>query len=104
MIFDLAPGASGAGGTPCNADSDVVTVLAEVSTIFADLRRGRTVAGDERPNIDPGPTPDNPITVTRYRVRFIRAERPNTRASTCHTGSTDVTANRPSGRLALTAF
>ena len=62
-------------------ESDVVTVVDERSSIFADIGRVRLVLAlkDPGPSGSPlTPTPNNAITVDRYRVRFIRSDGRNT--------------------------
>lgn len=58
-------------------ESDVVTVVDGVSTIFGDVARVTFVLAlkDPGPSASPlTPTPANAITVDRYRVRFIRSD------------------------------
>jgi hypothetical protein len=81
LIINALEGASGAEPGEFGGDfgSDVVTIDSDTgaSTIFADLGRVTFALGMK----DPGsagspttPTPNNFITVTRYRVRFIRSD------------------------------
>lgn len=83
MMINLLEGASGAApeefGNPVL--SDVVTVVDDVPTFFNDLGRARLRIAMK----DPGgpaspttPTTANFITLTRYRVRYIRADGRNT--------------------------
>jgi hypothetical protein len=83
LIINELNGASGAepnrfGGT---VFSDVVTVVDDVPTVFSDLGRVRLVLGLKDPgsaSSPSAPTQNNFITVTRYRVRYIRADGRNT--------------------------
>jgi hypothetical protein len=83
LIISALDGASGAepndfGGT---VFADVITVVDDVPTIFADMGRVRFRLGmkDAGSAADPlSPTSNNFITVNRYRIRFIRADGRNT--------------------------
>jgi len=62
-------------------ESDVVTVVDERSTIFADSGRVTLVLAlkDPGPSGAPlAPTANNAITIDRYRVRYIRSDGRNT--------------------------
>jgi hypothetical protein len=61
--------------------SDVITIVDDTPTVFADLGRvsfflGLKDAGS--PGLPTISSPNNAITVTRYRVRYIRADGRNT--------------------------
>lgn len=61
--------------------SDVLNVINDVPTIFADVGRVRLRVGVKDPgsvNSPAGPTQNEYITVNRYHVRFIRADGRNT--------------------------
>ena len=62
-------------------NSDVVTVVNQQGTVFADLGRAEFRLGLKDPG-SPGlptiPGANNAITVTRYRVRYIRSDGRNT--------------------------
>jgi hypothetical protein len=83
LIITTLEGASGAepetyGGT---ISSDVITVVDDVPTIFNDLGRVqfRLALKDSGPAASPTtPTPNNFITVDRYRVSYIRTDGRNT--------------------------
>jgi hypothetical protein len=83
LIINALEGASGAeptqfGGT---LSSDVVTIVDGAPTVFEDP--GRVVLALAMKDVGPpgsptSPTTNNFITVTRYRVQFIRADGRNT--------------------------
>jgi hypothetical protein len=83
LIINALEAASGAqpntfGGT---LNSDVVTVVDNVPTIFNDIGRVRlSLAMKDAGGVDlpTSPTTNNFITVNRYHVRFIRADGRNT--------------------------
>ena len=83
LVVQLLEGASGArpdefAGTLL---SDVVTVVDGTPSVFNDLGRVTLTLGmkDPGPPTNPvTPSPNNAITVTRYRVTFIRADGRNT--------------------------
>lgn len=83
LIVSSVEAASGAdeGTFSTNLLSDVVTVVDGVPSIFNDMGRVNLKLGMK----DPGaagtpnaPTPNNWITVDRYRVRYVRADGRNT--------------------------
>jgi hypothetical protein len=83
LIIQELQAASGAepGDFSGTLNSDVVTVVDDVSTIFNDVARVRFSLAMK----DPGsaqsptiPTPNNWITMNRYHVRFMRADGRNT--------------------------
>jgi hypothetical protein len=78
LIVSSLQAASGAepGNFGSTLNSDVITVVDGVSTIFNDLgqvtfRLAMKDAGAQSPS---EPTPNNFITINRYHVRFIRAD------------------------------
>jgi hypothetical protein len=83
LIINALEAASGAepstfGGT---LNSDVVTVVDDVPTIFNDIGRVRlSLAMKDAGGVDlpTSPTTNNYITVNRYHVRYIRADGRNT--------------------------
>jgi hypothetical protein len=83
LIIQLLEGASGAepeefAGTLL---SDVLTVVEGAPSVFNDIGRVTFALGlkDPGPPTSPvTPSPNNAITVTRYRVTFIRADGRNT--------------------------
>jgi hypothetical protein len=83
LIINALEAASGAepsrfGGT---LNSDVVTVVDDVPTIFNDIGRVRlSLAMKDAGGVDlpTSPTTNNFITVNRYHVRYIRADGRNT--------------------------
>jgi len=83
LIINALEAASGAepsnfGGT---LNSDVVTVVDEVPTIFNDVARVRFALGMKDAGgaqLPTSPTTNNFITVNRYHVRYIRADGRNT--------------------------
>ena len=79
LTVELLEAASGAEPTDFSGDlaSDVITVVDDVATVFADNARVEFALRMK----DPGsagsptsPTEANAITVNRYRVQFIRAD------------------------------
>jgi hypothetical protein len=83
LIISAIEAASGAESQTFSTvlNSDVVTVVDDVPTIYADLGRARFLLGLK----DPGgtgspaqPTPNNFITINRYHVKYIRADGRNT--------------------------
>jgi len=83
LIINSLEAASGAepnrfGGT---LNSDVITIVNNVPTIFNDIGRVRLVLGMKDAggaDAPMAPTTNNFITVNRYRVRYIRADGRNT--------------------------
>jgi hypothetical protein len=82
LIINALEGASGAqeGQFTTVLSSDVVTVVDDIPTIFADpgrvsLALAMKDAGSSTPT---APTSNNFITINRYRVRYIRADGRNT--------------------------
>jgi hypothetical protein len=80
LIVNALEGASGA--TP-NAfgtilSSDVVTVVDQVPTVFADNGRVTFTLAMKDPTSGVNPTPANFITIDRYNVRYFRADGRNT--------------------------
>lgn len=78
LIIDNLTGANGADPSAFGntVSSDVITVVDGVPTVFEDpgevtLRLAMKDAGSANPA---APTPNNHITVNRYRVRYIRAD------------------------------
>jgi hypothetical protein len=80
LIINALEAASGAEPTQFGGvlASDVVTVVDDVPTIFEDP--GRVTFALAMKNVDSptGPTSNNFITVTRYRVRYMRTDGRNT--------------------------
>ena len=83
LIIQALEAAPGNDDTQFTQDlsSDVVTVVDDVPTVFADLGRVRFLialkdAGS--PGLPTVTTTANAITVTRYRVRYIRSDGRNT--------------------------
>jgi hypothetical protein len=79
LIINALEGASGAepnrfGGT---LNSDVLTVVDDVPTIFNDVGRVRLALAMKDVSVT-SPTTNNFITIDRYRVRYIRADGRNT--------------------------
>ena len=83
LVVAALDAASGADPEEFGGDlaSDVVTVVDDVATVFADSGRVTMVLALK----DPGPagspltpTPNNAITIDRYRVRYIRSDGRNT--------------------------
>jgi hypothetical protein len=79
IILNALEAASGANPTTFGGtlQSDVLTVVDDVPTIFNDVGRARMTLAMK----DPGtadtptiPTPNNFITLNRYRVQYIRAD------------------------------
>ena len=75
LIVSALEAASGAqpgafGGT---LQSDVITVVADVPTVFNDVGRVRLTLAMKDPG-STSPTTSNFITVDRYRVQYIRAD------------------------------
>lgn len=64
-----------------NLSSDVITIVDNIPTVFADTGRVNFLLALKDPG-SPGlptiSTPNNAITVNRYRVRYIRADGRNT--------------------------
>jgi hypothetical protein len=61
--------------------SDVVTVVDDVPTVFADIGRVAFLLGLKdagSPGLPTISSPNNAITVNRYRVRYVRADGRNT--------------------------
>lgn len=54
--------------------SDILTIVEEIPTVFADNGRVTFRLGMKDPVLATSPTQANFITVNRYRVRFIRAD------------------------------
>jgi hypothetical protein len=82
LIITALEGASGATPTEFAGDvrSDVVTVVDEVPTIFNDIGRvslSLAMKDVGSPGSPSAPSPNNYITVNRYRVRFIRSDGQN---------------------------
>src|ERR1700752_2794849 len=83
LVINALEAASGAeptkfGGT---LNSDVITVVDDVPSIFNDLGRVRLALGMKDAggaNLPTTPTTNNFITVNRYHVRFVRADGRNT--------------------------
>ena len=83
LVIAALEGASGAEPDEFGGDleSDVLTVVDDVPTIFSDSGRVSFVLQlkDPGPSGSPlTPTPNNAITINRYRVRYIRADGRNT--------------------------
>ena len=80
QAIDAAPGADQDTFVQ-DLSSDVLTVVAGTPTVFADIGRVRLLLGLKDPG-SPGlptiSTTNKAITVTRYRVRYIRADGRNT--------------------------
>ena len=75
--LQAAPGAEpGKFGSTLN--SDVLTVVDDVPTIFNDLGQVTLSLAMKDPTSATGPTSANFITVNRYHVRFVRADGRNT--------------------------
>lgn len=83
LVIDSLEAASGAkpGEFTSTLDSDVVTVVKSVPTIFDDPGSVslRVVMKNQNPD-SPGATPSdlNSVTVTRYHVNFVRTDGRNT--------------------------
>lgn len=83
LIVDSLEAASGADSGEFGGDleSDVVTVVNGTGTVFQDVARVTFFLALKDPG-PPGspnsPSPNNTITVNRYRVRFIRSDGRNT--------------------------
>lgn len=83
LIVDSLEAASGAnnGAFAGDLESDVVTVVDGAGTVLQDLGRVTFSLGLKDPG-PPGapnsPSPNNTITVNRYRVRYIRSDGRNT--------------------------
>ena len=83
LIIQELQAASGAepGAFSGTLNSDVVTVVEEVPTIFNDVARVRFSLAMKDPGSANGPTsptPANFITMNRYHVRYFRADGRNT--------------------------
>jgi hypothetical protein len=80
LIITALEGASGAQPTQFSGvlASDVLTVVDDVPTIFADPGRVTLTLAMKDVTNPTGPTTNNHITVNRYRVRYIRADGRNT--------------------------
>ena len=83
LIVEALEGASGArsGEFEGDLESDVVTVVNGRGTVFQDLGRVTLSLAlkDPGPAGSPNaPSPNNTITVNRYRVRYIRSDGRNT--------------------------
>ncbi len=83
LIINSLDAASGADPTKFGAtlNSDVLTVVDDVPTIFNDLGRVRLrlAMKDVGTTTSPtSPTTNNFITINRYRVRYLRADGRNT--------------------------
>jgi hypothetical protein len=79
LIIDRLQGGSGQGGTLSDVvSSDVVTVVSGVPTVFADPGSVTLRLAMKDVTNPTGPTTNNHITLTRYRVRYIRADGRNT--------------------------
>jgi hypothetical protein len=78
LIIDRLQGASGA--TPDEfgptLNSDVITVVDDVPTIFNDLAEVKLSLGMK--DVTTEPTTNNAITINRYHVRYVRADGRNT--------------------------
>ena len=80
QAIDAAPG-SDPDTFVQDLSSDVVTVVTGTPTVFADNGRARFFLGLKdagSPGLPTISTTNNAITVTRYRVRYIRADGRNT--------------------------
>ena len=83
LIIQRIQGAPGNDDDTFTGDlsSDVITIVDDTPTVFNDLGRVSFLLGMKDPG-SPGlptiTTPNNAITVTRYRVRYIRADGRNT--------------------------
>jgi hypothetical protein len=80
LIVSSLQGASGAdpGTFGATLNSDVITVVDDVPTIFNDLGEVTFQLQMKDPTSATGPTPANFITINRYQVRYTRADGRNT--------------------------
>ena len=80
LIITSLQGASGAepGELSATLNSDVITVVDDVPTIFNDLGQVTLSLQMKNPTSATGPTSANFITINRYRVRYIRSDGRNT--------------------------
>ena len=83
LIINALEGASGAEPDEFGATlhSDVVTLVESVPTTFNDMGRVRFTLGLKDPGSSSSPnspTPNQYITIDRYRVRYVRADGRNT--------------------------
>jgi hypothetical protein len=110
IIIDSVQGASGASpGTFSSVlESDVVSVVDDVRTTFTDFGRAAFRMGLKNPGSAGSPvTPTtlNEITLTRYRVLFVRADGRNTPGTHVPHGFDGVfTLTIPAGGTASTSF
>jgi hypothetical protein len=79
LVVSALEAASGADPEEFSGDlsSDVLTVVDDVGTIFSDAGRVTLVLAlkDPGPSGSPlTPTPNNAITIDRYRVKYIRSD------------------------------
>jgi hypothetical protein len=109
LIVGAIEAASGAdpgqfGGT---LNSDVLTFVDEVPSIFSDLGRVRLVLAMKDPGgVDSptSPTPANFITVNRYNVRYFRADGRNTPGVDVPSGFDGAFTATVGGSEAVVAF
>ena len=83
LVINALEGASGADPTKFGGtlNSDVITVVDDVPSIFNDLGRVRLALAMKDAggvNLPTAPTTNNFITVNRYHVRYVRADGRNT--------------------------
>lgn len=80
LIITSLQGASGAepGTLTATLNSDVITIVDNVPTIFNDLGQVTFSLQMKDPTSATGPTSANFITINRYRVRYIRSDGRNT--------------------------
>jgi hypothetical protein len=80
LIIAALQGASGAepGTLTSTLNSDVITIVDDVPTIFNDLGQVTLSLQMKDPTSATGPTSANFITINRYRVRYSRSDGRNT--------------------------
>ena len=80
LIINTLQAASGAepGKLSSTLNSDVITVVDNVPTVFNDLGQVTLALAMKDPTSATGPSSANFITVDRYHVRFVRADGRNT--------------------------
>ena len=77
LIVTSLEGSSGSTGTSGGIlESDVITVVDDVATIFSDGGEVTFTLATKDPGV--GTSPQNYITIDRYRVRFVRSDGRNT--------------------------
>jgi hypothetical protein len=104
MVIDTLEATSGEQTTQSSSlFSDVITVVDDVPTVFAD--RGVVTLRLIMKDVLAAPSPVNSVTVTRYQVVFRRADGRNTPGvDVPHSFSSGMTITVPAGGAASASF